>query len=80
MNSSNSKSDEEKAQGMLKVHKLPVVTEKGCGSGAGDDMAFSLTRKRFKIMPYHLPPMEGEQEAQSGHGEGGQIEKAKLEF
>ena len=61
---------EEKAQGMVKIHKLPVLTEKGGGSGAGNDLAFSLSRKRFLISPFHLPPMEGDQEAQRGEAEG----------
>ena len=68
--SANRSKAEEKPQGMVKIHKLPVLTEKGRGSGAGNDLAFSLSRKRFLIMPFHLPPMEGDQEAQRGEGEG----------
>ena len=61
---------EEKVQGILKIHKLPVLTEKGGGSGAGNDMAFSLSRKKFVILPFHLPPVEGDSEAQRGEAGG----------
>ena len=70
---------EEKLQGMVKVHKLPVLSEKGCGSGAGDDLAFSLSRKRFVIKPYSLPPLEGDSEAQRGEAEGGKM-KVDIDF
>ena len=62
----NLKSADNKPQGILRVHKLPVSTERGCGSGAGNDLAFLLSRKDFAIVPYHLPPMEGDSEAQQG--------------
>ncbi|KAL6719240.1 Elongator subunit elp4 [Lecanora helva] len=64
---------EEKLQGMVRVHRLPVLSEKGCGSGGGDDLAFSLSRKRFIIKPYSLPPMDGDSEAQRGEAEGGKV-------
>lgn len=55
---------EEKHQGLVKIHKLPVLTEKGGGSGGGDDLAFSLGRKKFVVQPFSLPPVEGDDEAQ----------------
>lgn len=70
---------EEKPQGMVKVHRLPVLSEKGGGGGGGDDLAFSLSRKRFVIKPYSLPPVEGDHEAQRGEAEGGKM-KVELEF
>jgi elongator complex protein 4 len=70
---------EEKPQGMVKVHRLPVLSEKGGGGGGGDDLAFSLSRKRFVIKPYSLPPVEGDHEAQRGESEGGKM-KVDLEF
>ena len=70
---------EEKPQGMVKIHRLPVLTEKGGGSGGGDDLAFSLSRKRFTIKPYSLPPMEGDSEAQRGEAEGGKM-KVNIDF
>lgn len=70
---------EEKPQGMVKVHRLPILSEKGGGCGGGDDLAFSLSRKRFVIKPYSLPPMEGDNEAQKGEVEGGKM-KVDIEF
>jgi len=70
---------EEKPQGLVKVHKLPVLSEKGGGGGGGDDLAFSLSRKRFVIKPYHLPPVEGDHEAQMGEAEGGKM-KVDIDF
>ena len=67
---------------MLKVRKLPVVTEKGAGlasatlGGAGGDLAFVVTRRRFLIRPFYLPPVEGEEPGGGGGGES----KADLEF
>ena len=78
--SSGSGKAEEKPQGMLKIHKLPVLTEKGGGGGGGDDMAFSLNRKRFVIKPFSLPPVEGDQEAQKGEAESGKVGKGDIEF
>ena len=71
---------EEKPQGMLQIHRLPVLTEKGGGGGGGDDLAFSLSRKRFVIRPFSLPPVEGDQEAQKGEAEGGKVGKGDIEF
>ena len=64
---------EEKPHGMVKVHCLPVFHENG-GGGAGnggfsDDMAFTVSRKRFTIKPFSLPPVEGDNEAQKGEAE-----------
>ncbi|CAF9941933.1 hypothetical protein IMSHALPRED_003105 [Imshaugia aleurites] len=78
--SSGSSKAEEKPQGMLKIHRLPVLTEKGGGSGGGDDLAFSLTRRKFVIKPFSLPPVEGDQEAQKGEAEGGKVGKGDIEF
>lgn len=63
------KGEGENPQGMVKVHKLPVLTEKGGGGGGGgDDLAFSLSRRRFMFRKFSLPPVEGDQEAQRGEG------------
>jgi len=77
--SSGAGKSEEKSQGMVKVHKLPVLSEKGGGGGGGDDLAFSLSRKRFVIKPYCLPPVEGIGEAQRGEAEGGKM-KIDIDF
>ena len=71
----------EKPQGMAKVHKLPVVTEKGGGGGGGDELAFELSRRRFVIGKFSLPPVEGGEEARRGEGEGGKgMGKGDVEF
>lgn len=59
--------DDEKMQGLLRVLKAPVLSERGVGVGGlgvgnGEDMAFAVGRKRFIIRPFHLPPVEGEEE------------------
>ncbi|OJD40688.1 paxneb protein [Diplodia corticola] len=67
---------EERPQGMLRVHRLPVWHERGGGgggvAGVGDDLAFTLSRRKFVIKPFSLPPVEGDTEAQGALGaEGG---------
>ena len=67
---------EERPQGMVKVHKLPVFHERGGGGGVkglGEDMAFTVSRRRFAIGRFSLPPEEGDQEAQR-EKEGSAIE------
>jgi elongator complex protein 4 len=80
--------DEERPQGMFAVHKLPVFHEKGGGGGAddlGEDMAFTLSRRKFVIAKFSLPPMEGDTEAQEeamreAAGGSSMPKKADLEF
>ena len=71
--------EDEKPQGLLKVLRVPVLSEKGQGLGAsgggGEDMAFWVSRRRFVIKPFSLPPVEGDQEAQQGDAT-----KVDLEF
>ena len=86
--SGGARANEDQPQGMLKLHKLPVTTERGgggAGSGVGDDLAFTLSRRKFVIRPFSLPPMEGDTEAQkggeaSGHGALGKATKVDIEF
>ncbi|OJD24274.1 hypothetical protein ACJ73_04366 [Blastomyces percursus] len=73
---------EEPPQGMLKIHRLPVLHERGGGGGdssLGDDWAFTLSRRKFAIKPFSLPPVEGNNEAQQGGASGG-TSKEDLEF
>ncbi|KAF2121373.1 Elongator complex protein 4 [Lophiotrema nucula] len=80
--------DEERPQGMLAVHKLPVFHEKGGGGAglgdAGEDLAFTVSRRKFTIAKFSLPPVEGDTEAQQGaaHDAGGGTmpKKEDLEF
>ncbi|KAL8932123.1 MAG: hypothetical protein Q9211_006516 [Gyalolechia sp. 1 TL-2023] len=70
---------EETPQGMVKVHRLPVFSEKGGGGNSGDDLAFTVSRRKFVIKPFNLPPVEGDSVAQRGEGEGKPI-KVNIEF
>ncbi|KAI9842497.1 MAG: hypothetical protein M1837_007091 [Sclerophora amabilis] len=68
---------EEQPQGLVKIHRLPVFHERGGGGGGGlglgDDLAFTVSRRKFAIKPFSLPPVEGDTEAQQkgAAGEGG---------
>ncbi|RAH68028.1 elongator complex protein 4 [Aspergillus aculeatinus CBS 121060] len=75
-------SHEEPPQGMLKTHRLPVLHERGGGSdqNVGQDWAFTLSRRRFEIKPFSLPPAEGDKEGQDGAVSGNMPKKADLEF
>jgi elongator complex protein 4 len=80
--------DEEKPQGMFAVHKLPIFHEKGGGGGGaeglGEDMAFTVSRRKFVIAKFSLPPLEGDTEAQAEatrEASGGAMPKKQdLEF
>jgi len=78
---------EEPPQGMFKIHRLPVFHEKGGGggeaSGFGDDLAFTLSRRKgLVIKPFSLPPVEGDTEAQQGgiEHDHGKATKIDIEF
>ncbi|KAL2853606.1 Elongator complex protein 4 [Aspergillus pseudodeflectus] len=75
-------SHEEPPQGMLKTHRLPVLHERGGGSdqNIGQDWAFTLSRRKFEIKPFSLPPAEGDQEAQDNARSDKMPKKADLEF
>lgn len=82
-----STTQEEPPQGMFKIHRLPVFHEKGGGggeaSGFGDDLAFTLSRRKgLVIKPFSLPPVEGDSEAQQGGVEHdhGKATKVDIEF
>ncbi|KAI1485103.1 paxneb protein [Biscogniauxia mediterranea] len=76
---SDSKS-EEKVQGLLKVHSLPIFHEKGGGSeshSAHDDQSFSLSRtKGLIIKPFYLPPADDDSQDQKTADSG----KKNIEF
>ncbi|KAJ5654117.1 hypothetical protein N7490_001120 [Penicillium lividum] len=75
-------SQEEPPQGMLKTHRIPVLHERGGGSdqNVGQDWAFNLSRRRFEIKPFSLPPADGDKEAQDAPASSGMPKKADLEF
>ncbi len=80
--SSEPGTNEEPPQGLLKVHLLPIFHERGGGSSAvGEDWAFTLSRKKFTIKPYSLPPIEGDTGTQQTTGPAGQQpKKSDMEF
>jgi elongator complex protein 4 len=85
--SSSATGQEETPQGILKVHRLPVLHEKGGGggesSGFGDDLAFTLSRRKgLVIKPFSLPPVNGDTDAQHEgiEGDDGKTSKLDIEF
>lgn len=79
---SGSRGTEDQPQGMLKTHKLPINTERGeggagAGNSMGEDLAFTVSRRKFVIKPFSLPPVEGDQDAQK---EGGSLTGKDVEF
>lgn len=79
---SGTTTSEEAPQGMLKTHKLPVLHERGGGSdqNVGEDWSFTLSRRKFEIKPFSLPPADGDNEAQQLKAESSAPKKADLEF
>ena len=80
--SGGARGTEEQPQGMVKVHKIPVNTERseggaGVGNTMGEDLAFTVSRRKFVIKPFSLPPLEGDQEAQK---EAGKLTGKDVEF
>ena len=79
--SGDSGSNEEPPQGLLKMHRLPIFHERGGGSSLiGEDWAFTLSRRKFTIKPYSLPPIEGDTQAQQTGPIGQQPKKSDMEF
>jgi elongator complex protein 4 len=73
--------DEEKMQGLIRVHKLPILSERGLSVGSSEDMAFAVGRRRFVVRPFYLPPLEGEESRAERVESGGVGVKGKeLEF
>lgn len=72
---------EEPPQGLLKVHRLPIFHDRGSGHVASDsDWTFTLSRRKFAIKPFNLPPIEGDTEAQLSAGGEPKPKKADMEF
>ena len=72
---------EEPPQGLLQVHRLPMLHERGSGNRTSeDDWTFTLSRRKFTIKPFNLPPVEGDTEAQQVSGTDSKGKKSELEF
>ncbi|KAJ8609790.1 hypothetical protein MRB53_038939 [Persea americana] len=69
----------EKPQGLLKIHSLPILNERGSSGVQGEeggDWAFAVTRRKgMVIFPFSLPPAEGAEGPQTE-----QAQSSKLEF
>ena len=78
--------ERESAQGLLKVHKLPVFHEQYAGSSGvmegGGDWTFTLSRRRMVVRPWSLPPVGAGDELDGGGGEKEKKmnKKADIEF
>lgn len=72
---------EEPPQGLLQVHRLPILQDRGIGTGTSEnDWTFTLSRRKFTIKPFNLPPIEGDTEAQQSSGAEQKAKKSDLEF
>ncbi|OAL37164.1 hypothetical protein AYO20_03642 [Fonsecaea nubica] len=72
---------EEPPQGLLQVHRLPMLHDRGSGLGTFEsDWTFTLSRRKFTIKPFNLPPVEGDTGAQQAAGQEQTGKKADMEF
>ncbi|OAG44813.1 hypothetical protein AYO21_00774 [Fonsecaea monophora] len=72
---------EEPPQGLLQVHRLPMLHDRGSGLGTFEsDWTFTLSRRKFTIKPFNLPPVEGDTGAQQAAGQEQKGKKADMEF
>ncbi|KAI9770624.1 MAG: hypothetical protein M1840_003216 [Geoglossum simile] len=76
---------EDQPQGLVKIHRLPIFHEKGGGgggaaSGLGEDLAFTVSRRKFAIKAFSLPPVEGDTEAQQGNVGGGEGKQTAVDI
>lgn len=72
---------EEPPQGLLQVYKMPVLHELGSGSPLADtDWTFTLSRRKFTIKPFNLPPLEGDTEAQQDVSKDSKPNRADMDF
>lgn len=80
-NSRDPNTKEEPPQGLLRVHKLPIMHELGSGSPLADtDWTFTLSRRKFTIRPFNLPPVEGDTDAQQVASKDEKPKKAEMDF
>ena len=72
---------EEPPQGLLQLHRMPMLHERGSGNASSDDdWTFTLSRRKFTIKPFNLPPIEGDTEAQQASSSEQKAKKSDMEF
>lgn len=74
---------QQQPQGLLRVHRLPIFHERYSGTlGEVDQWTFTLSRRKFTIRPYSLPPADGDTEAQQSavKDAAGQKKKSDIDF
>lgn len=72
---------EEPPQGLLQVHRVPVLQERGSGNATSEnDWTFTLSRRKFTIKPFNLPPVEGDTDAQQVSSSDAKVKKSDVEF
>lgn len=72
---------EEPPQGLLQIYKMPILHELGSGNPPADtDWTFTLSRRKFAIKPFNLPPMDGDTEAQQDTAKDNKPKKADMDF
>ncbi|KIV86840.1 hypothetical protein PV11_02425 [Exophiala sideris] len=72
---------EEPPQGLLQVHRIPILHDRGSGTSTSEnDWTFTLSRRKFTIKPFNLPPLEGDTEAQQASTSEQKTKKADVEF
>lgn len=74
---------EDRPQGMVKIHRLPIFHERGGGGRGGEgvdnDLAFTVSRRKFVIKPFSLPPVDGDAEARAG-AQPSKVTKIEVDF
>jgi elongator complex protein 4 len=72
---------EEPSQGLLQVHRIPMLHDRASGTAPTEnDWTFTLSRRKFTIKPFNLPPIEGDTDAQHASGTEPKAKKADVEF
>ncbi|EXJ55840.1 elongator complex protein 4 [Cladophialophora yegresii CBS 114405] len=72
---------DEPPQGLLQVHRLPMLHDRGSGVGTSEnDWTFTLSRRKFTINPFNLPPVEGDTDAQQRADSDKSTKRSDVEF
>jgi hypothetical protein len=74
-NNESADKDKMEMQGLIRVQKLPVLSDRGMSmsKAADGDWAFAIGRRKMVVRPFNLPPLGVEEDAGNG-------KKDSLEF